>query len=66
MRRGVFGREVKSLELFRVQDINFVQSWWQELLGIGTLVIMTSDQYHPREVLVGIEHGIEVRDMLTR
>lgn len=66
MRYGFFGRSITSLELFRIQDVNFVQTWWQEMLGIGTLVILTSDQYHPREVLVGVRNGPELREQLTR
>lgn len=65
MRYGFIGRSIKSLELFRIQDVNFLQSWWQELLGIGSLVILTSDQYHPREILVGVRNGAELREQLT-
>ncbi len=65
MRCGFLGRSIKSLELFRIQDVNFIQNWWQEMLGIGTLVILSSDQYHPREILVGVRNGPELRDQLT-
>lgn len=62
---GLVGRNVKSVELFRIQDVNFMQNGWQGLFGIGALVILTSDQYHPREVLFGVRDGIALREQIT-
>ncbi len=66
IKRGLIGKQVRSLELFRVQDVNFDQRWWQALLGFGSLRIMSSGSYHPLVLLEGIRDGLARRERLTR
>jgi uncharacterized membrane protein YdbT with pleckstrin-like domain len=46
-RKGILNRTVQSVELFRIQDVTSVHSWWQRMLGIGAIVLMTSDSNNP-------------------
>lgn len=55
-----------SLEMYRIQDVDWDQRWWEGLLGIGTLTVMTSDAYHPRWRLIGVRHGKTIRDDLVQ
>ena len=65
MQFGIIGRGITSIELFRIQDVNFEQTWWHGLFGIGTLVILTSDPYHPQAILVGVRDGARLREQVT-
>ncbi|WP_038729624.1 PH domain-containing protein [Burkholderia pseudomallei] len=62
---GVLLREVASLELFRVQNVWSVVRWWQRPLGIGDLIIETSDPRHPVWRLAGLPDPERLRDTLN-
>lgn len=66
LREGVLTKTTSSAELFRMLDVTLVQPWWQRLLGIGKLVIHTSDASHPQLVLEGMQHAEWLRDTLNR
>src|SRR6185312_2176509 len=66
VRRGIFMRKFTSLELFRVQDVTLYQTWWQDILGIGTIVVDSSDLVTPRLVMLGMPRPVAFRDDLNR
>ena len=66
LREGVLTKTTSSVELFRMLDVTLVQPWWQRLLGIGKLVIHTSDASHPQLVLEGMQSAEWLRDTLNR
>jgi uncharacterized membrane protein YdbT with pleckstrin-like domain len=53
-RHGVFGRVTDDIELYRVKDSHFTQSFVQRLLGIGTITLRTTDDSSPHVVLNGM------------
>ena len=53
-RRGVFGRVTDDLELYRVKDSHFTQTFLQRLLGIGTITLRTTDASTPIVLLPGM------------
>jgi membrane protein YdbS with pleckstrin-like domain len=44
---GVFSKNVQNMDLWRVDDISFKQGFIGRILGIGTIVVMSSDQSDP-------------------
>lgn len=62
---GLITRKVASVELFRIQNIKSESPWWQTLLGFGSLVLETSDAWHPLWRLPGIPLSEELRDQLN-
>lgn len=44
---GVFSKEVHELELYRIKDTAFRQSFVQRLFGLGTITLTTSDTSSP-------------------
>jgi uncharacterized membrane protein YdbT with pleckstrin-like domain len=56
--RGVFNRVTDDLELYRVKDTHFQQTFWQRMAGIGDIVLSTSDATTPTIVIADI-HGAE-------
>jgi len=66
IRHGIATKVIASLELFRVMDVTFVQSWWEGILGIGTIDIDTSDNFHPRLRMVGMDNAERLRASLNQ
>lgn len=40
---GVLSRTTKNLELYRVKDLRLNRSFWQRMVSIGTVALVTSD-----------------------
>ena len=59
--RGVFNRITDDLELYRVKDTHFQQTFWQRMVGIGDIVLSTSDTTTPTVVLADIADAESVR-----
>jgi len=62
--RGVLNRVTDDLELYRVKDTHFQQSFWQRLVGIGDIVLSTSDATTPTLVLGDIRQAESVRERI--
>ena len=60
--RGVFNRVTDDLELYRVKDTHFQQTFWQRMAGIGDIVLSTSDTTTPIVVLADIRDAEGVRE----
>jgi uncharacterized membrane protein YdbT with pleckstrin-like domain len=62
--RGVFTRVTDDVELYRVKDTHFQQSFWQRMVGIGDVVLSTSDATTPIVVLASIRDAEGVREQV--
>jgi membrane protein YdbS with pleckstrin-like domain len=51
---GVLFKNVDNIDMFRIQDVNMKQGLMQRFLGIGNLVVESSDQSMPTVVLKNI------------
>ena len=60
--RGVFNRVTDDLELYRVKDTHFQQTFWQRMVGIGDIVLSTSDTTTPTVVVADIKDADSVRE----
>jgi membrane protein YdbS with pleckstrin-like domain len=65
MRYGIVSRRVASVELYRVQNVECVSSWWERVLGFGTLIVESSDVNHPRWTLRGIPDVEALREWMN-
>jgi len=61
---GVFTRVTDDLELYRVKDTHLQQTFWQRMVGIGDVVLSTSDTTTPIVVLASIPAADSVREQL--
>lgn len=64
-RQGILNRRVQSLELFRSQDVASLHPWWQRPLGIGTVIVLTSDSNNPHWRLYGMRNAEQLRGELN-
>jgi uncharacterized membrane protein YdbT with pleckstrin-like domain len=62
--RGVFNRVTDDLELYRIKDTRFEQSFWQRLVGIGDIELSTSDATTPLVRIANLKDADGVRDTL--
>ena len=62
--RGVFNRVTDDLELYRVKDTHFQQTFWQRMVGIGDVVLSTSDTTTPVVVIADIRDAEGVRERI--
>ena len=61
---GTFSRRIETLQLWRVQDIDFRQSFLQRLLGIATIHVFTTDKTDPEILMVGLPASREIFERL--
>jgi hypothetical protein len=65
MRYRIVSRRVASVEMYRVQNVECVSSWWEWLMGFGTLVVESSDVNHPRWTLRGMPDVETLREWMN-
>lgn len=51
---GLLGKKIQTLQLWRVQDIDFAQSLGERILGISRIHLITQDKETPKLTLVGM------------
>lgn len=62
--RGVFDRHVDNIDMFRVVDLKLRQSLLECLLGIGTVIALTSDETDPEFEFVKVNRCRDLYDVL--
>ena len=63
---GIMDRKQSSLELIRVQDVTADVRWWEGLLGIGTVIIDSSDPVNHHWEFEGLPDADRFRDVLNK
>ncbi len=63
-RKGVFAKHTEELELYRVKDSTLSQSFFERILGLGTIVLETSDRTTPQLVMATIKDATQVRELI--
>jgi membrane protein YdbS with pleckstrin-like domain len=62
--QGIVSRQIETLQLWRVRDLDFKQSVTERLLGIARIRVFTADVTDPELVLKGLPASREVFDRL--
>jgi uncharacterized membrane protein YdbT with pleckstrin-like domain len=66
VRVGILTRRTDDLELYRVQDITFLEPLRQRIFGVGTIVIATNDATTPVLRIEAIPQAPDVREALRK
>lgn len=61
---GFFHRRVDQLELLRIKDVYIQQSMIGDWLGIGNVVVISSEQTLPKAYLLGVDEPRQIMDLL--
>jgi len=62
--RGIFSKQIQTLQLWRVRDLDYRQSFTERLLGIARIHIFTRDVTDPDLVLRGLPGSRDIFDKL--
>jgi len=61
---GFFSRRVDQLELLRIKDVYIQQSMVGDWLGIGNVVVISSEQTLPKAYLLGVDEPRRIMDLI--
>ncbi len=64
--RGLLGKNMQEIELFRVKDTAATQTFFRRLFGVGDLDIVSGDANNPNLHLVAVPKAIELRESIRR
>jgi len=62
--KGFLRRVTDRIDVIAIDDITFTQGVLERLVGVGTIILISSDRTHPRLVMPGIESVKEVADTI--
>ena len=62
--RGVFTRRQDQVELYRVRDVSLVQPFYLRVLGLGNVLVMSSDISTPNDSLLAVKQPQDVLDLV--
>ncbi len=64
--RGIFDRKVDNVDMFRVIDLKLRRSFFDWVLGIGTVVLTTTDKSDPEFVFERVRNCRKLYDVIKR
>lgn len=64
--RGLFSKDIDTLELWHVEDIRFHQSFIDRLLGVGNITVVSHDETMPMLIMHDIPHSRELFEQLKQ
>jgi uncharacterized membrane protein YdbT with pleckstrin-like domain len=63
---GVFDRKVDNLDMFRVVDIKLRRNILDCMVGVGTVLLTTTDKSHPEFEFKKIKNSRELYDTIKK
>jgi membrane protein YdbS with pleckstrin-like domain len=64
--RGLLGKKIDTMELWHVDDIKFNQSFFDRLMGVGTIHVYSDDQTTPDLALKGLPNPRDIFEKLKQ
>lgn len=64
VQKGLIAKELEEVELFRVKDVALRQGVLDRMLGVGTVVVLSTDDTAPRLELSGLREPMVVKETL--
>ena len=61
---GLIAKDLEEVELFRVKDVTLNQGVLQRMLGVGNVVVLSTDDTAPRLELAGIRDPMEAKEKI--
>jgi uncharacterized membrane protein YdbT with pleckstrin-like domain len=63
-REGLLKRITNRIETIDIDDVTHEQTLVERMLGIGSILVISSDKTHPRLTLAGIDEVQRVADLI--
>jgi len=64
--RGIFSKDIDTLELWHVEDLKFHQSLLDRILGVGSIMVISHDDTTPRLLLRSLPNPRPVFETLKQ
>ena len=64
--RGLIGKDIDTLELWHVEDIQFHQTFLDRLLAMGTITVISHDLTTPRLIMHSLPNSRHLFDQLKQ
>jgi membrane protein YdbS with pleckstrin-like domain len=64
--KGIFGKRIDTLELWHVEDIRFAQSFFDRIMGVGDITIISHDDTTPKLEVIGVPNPRPLFETLTQ
>lgn len=61
---GVFNKRTEEVELYRVRDVGVFEPFLYRIVGIGNVIIKSTDKTDPDIVLKGFSNVHEIKDLI--
>ncbi|MBI5160789.1 MAG: PH domain-containing protein [Micrococcales bacterium] len=61
---GIFSRRIETLQLWRIKDIDFQQTFWDRILGVARIFVFTKDVTTPVLTIVGLPGSRQLFDQM--
>jgi membrane protein YdbS with pleckstrin-like domain len=62
--RGILSRTIDRVETIDIDDVTVTQGLIERMLGIGTIMVVSSDRTLPQLRMIGIDHVKAVADVI--
>jgi uncharacterized membrane protein YdbT with pleckstrin-like domain len=64
LQAGVLSKKIDEIELYRVKDTRFEQSFFLRLFGLGNVVILSSDMTQPAQTIKAVSNAQALREQI--
>jgi membrane protein YdbS with pleckstrin-like domain len=64
-REGLLRRVTNRIETIDIDDVTHEQNLVERFLGVGSILVVSSDKSHPRLILIGIDDVQRVADLIN-
>ena len=62
--RGFFNKQQDDCYMYKVQDVQLVRSFWERMVGLGTVRCFTGDTTDKELQIKHIRHAKEIKDFI--
>jgi uncharacterized membrane protein YdbT with pleckstrin-like domain len=66
LKEGLISQHIEEVELFRIKDVKSYQGIVQRILGIGEVIIFSTDDSTPELLLFGIKGPVDIKEQVRK
>ena len=66
MDTGVFTKVENDCYMYKVQDVEHTATFWERLVGLGTVICYTGDTTHPKLFIEHIRNSKQIKEFILK